>query len=63
MNPLKGEIVVLVYKFFESTEDVDIQCKIDKLKAQGFSAKETTKIMTSLFDVDKKTVYNYFTES
>lgn len=63
INPLKGEIVVLVYKFFESTEDVDIQCKIDKLKAQGFSAKETTKIMTSLFDVDKKTVYNYFTES
>ncbi|MDD3238435.1 MAG: 16S rRNA (cytidine(1402)-2'-O)-methyltransferase [Candidatus Gastranaerophilales bacterium] len=53
-NVLKGEIVGMIYK--EKTHDVDYSElfeKVSLLKKEDFSDKDITKILVSLFDVNK----------
>ena len=57
-NTLKGEIVGLI--FAQKTDDYsesELKEKIKVLKEQGFSAKDSVKIITGLFEVNKNKVY------
>ncbi len=57
-NVLKGEIVVMVYPESEAgLEDSELIDKIKKLKKEGFSDKDISKIISSLFDANKNKVY------
>ena len=57
-NVLKGEIVAMVYPQLESEpEDADLVKQIKKLKSEGFSDKDISKIISTLFDVNKNKVY------
>lgn len=57
-NPLKGEIVVMVFAAskLQSTDD-DLMKKIKLLKDEGFSPKEISKIISKLFDENKNHIY------
>ncbi len=61
----KGEIVVMVHKNTETTTNADekeIIEKIKNLKEKGFSTKDISVILSSLYDFNKKTVYNLCNE-
>ncbi len=63
-NPLKGEIVAMVFaEVAENTEDSELLNNIKKLKEQGFSQKDIAKIISTLFDVNKNKVYKLAMES
>lgn len=53
---LKGEIVAMLYPD-ESVNDIDLSDKIAKLKSLNFKDKEISKILSSLYDVNKNDVY------
>ncbi|HNW26330.1 MAG TPA: 16S rRNA (cytidine(1402)-2'-O)-methyltransferase [Candidatus Gastranaerophilaceae bacterium] len=57
-NPLKGEIVVMVYKK-ESTEfcQTEILEKIELLKRKKFGAKDISTILAELYDLNKNDIY------
>lgn len=57
-NQPKGEIVVMLYKQ-ETTnnEDTDFDKEIKILMDKGFSAKDVSVILSSLFNVNKNTIY------
>lgn len=57
-NPLKGEIVVMIYArdAVNITED-ELQKKINLLKAEGFSQKDITKIISGLYGENKNKIY------
>jgi 16S rRNA (cytidine1402-2'-O)-methyltransferase len=57
-NPLKGEIVVMVYA--DENVDLDSQEIIDKikiLKEEGFSPKDISKIISKLYGENKNKIY------
>ena len=57
-RPLKGEIVAMIYaQNEEKTDTAELKEKINVLKKAGFSNKDITKIITGLYNTDKKTVY------
>lgn len=57
-NPPKGEIVVMLYKKPEEDfKEADLDDKIKILTAKGFSAKDISTILSSLFNVNKNNVY------
>ena len=53
---VKGEFVFVVHKK-EIKEDFDYTEKAQKLLKYGFSAKDTSKIISTLFDIPKNEVY------
>lgn len=66
-HPPKGEIAVLLYKKETSTQDnqdkTEFDEKIKILTDKGFSAKDVSIILSSLFDVNKNTIYKKITEN
>jgi len=63
-HPPKGEIVVMLYRT-ESTEqnESELDEKIKLLTQKGFSAKDISIILSSLYNVNKNTVYKRVTEN
>lgn len=59
-NTLKGEIVAMVLKK-ENKTDVELKDKIEKLKQKGFSSKDISVILSTLYDVNKNDVYKIVT--
>ncbi len=58
-NPLKGEIVVMVFaKEQQDFDEEDLAEKIEILKSEGFSQKDITRIITKLFGINKNKIYN-----
>ena len=55
-NTLKGEIVALLHKDIQNDE-LDIDVKIEKLKKLNLKDKEISLILSTLYDVNKNTVY------
>jgi len=55
-NTLKGEIVALLHKDIQNDE-LDIDIKIEKLKKLNLKDKEISLILSTLYDVNKNTVY------
>ena len=55
-NPLKGEIVAMLYKSDENCE-IEIDEKIKKLKQLNFKDKEIASILSTLYDINKNSVY------
>ena len=55
-NTLKGEIVGLVFRD-SSNENIDVQDKISKLKAKGYSAKDISVIISQLYELNKNDIY------
>ncbi len=63
-NPLKGEIVVMV--FADENEDLDSQEIIEKikiLKEEGFSPKDISKIISKLYGENKNKIYKLVLEN
>ena len=61
----KGELVVMVHKNIETTisaDEKEINEKIKILKEKGFSTKDISTILSSLYGFNKKTVYNLCNE-
>ena len=57
-NPLKGEIVAMLYaQNNEKTCEVDVLKIAQKLLKEGFSNKDTVKIMVSLYGLKKNDIY------
>lgn len=57
-NILKGEIVVMVYaQPLMDIEESNLTEKIKKLKNEGFSDKDISKIISALYNVNKNKVY------
>ena len=62
-NPLKGEIVVMLYKIAEKELDPEeILKKITILKSKNYSSKDISIIISSLFDINKNKVYKLVSE-
>lgn len=62
-NPLKGEIVAMI--FASETNDVsddELLKKISLLKEEGFSQKDISKIISKLYEVNKNKVYKMVLE-
>ncbi len=63
-HPPKGEIAVLLYKKETSTQDkTEFDERIKILTDKGFSAKDISIILSSLFDVNKNTIYKKINEN
>lgn len=62
-NILKGEIVGLVFRDNSSHADIDIEEKINTLKAKNFKAKEISVILSELYGFNKNDVYKKVLES
>ena len=56
---IKGEIVTLVHKSTEHAEISDYNDKIAALKRKNFSDKDISVILSTLYDLNKNTVYSY----
>ena len=56
-NPLKGEIVGMVYAQNAKHDISDFDEKIEKLKKKNFGAKEISIILSELYDISKNEVY------
>lgn len=54
---VKGELVVLVFKQIEKEDTADIEDKIKLLISKGFKAKEISIILSSLYNLNKNSVY------
>ncbi len=58
-NPLKGEISVMVFaQEKQDLNDGELLKKIEILSQEGFSRKDTTKIIAKLFGISKNRIYN-----
>ncbi len=53
---IKGEIVCMVYAD-ENTQDNDLDSKIKALKSKGFRDKDISVILSTLFNLNKNSVY------
>lgn len=59
-NPLKGEIVAMIFASEkEGFDNEELKNKVDILKREGFGAKDITKILTKLFGLNKNEVYKF----
>ena len=57
-NPPKGEIVVMLYKKAIAEEvQTDIKKHIKALQAKGFSTKDISVILSTIFDLNKNEIY------
>ena len=56
-NPLKGEIVGMIYAQNAKHDISDFDEKIEKLKKKKFGAKEISIILSELYDINKNEVY------
>lgn len=56
-NPIKGEIVGIIFKEKQTENDIDIEDKIDILKSKGFKAKDISIILSELYELNKNDVY------
>ena len=56
-NTLKGEIVGLVFREENKSDDIDIDEKIAVLKLKNFKAKEISIILSELYGLNKNDVY------
>lgn len=56
-NTLKGEIAGLVFREKTSSQEIDIDEKISKLKNKGFKAKEISIILSELYNMNKNDIY------
>ncbi|MCD7779337.1 MAG: 16S rRNA (cytidine(1402)-2'-O)-methyltransferase [Candidatus Gastranaerophilales bacterium] len=57
-NPLKGEIAAMIFaKDNLNISDDEIIQKIEKLKEEGFSPKDISKIISKLFNENKNKIY------
>lgn len=56
-NPLKGEIVGMVYAQNTKHDISDLDEKIEKLKKKNFGAKDISIILSELYDISKNEVY------
>jgi 16S rRNA (cytidine1402-2'-O)-methyltransferase len=57
-NPLKGEIVVMIYAKEENNlQDEEILEKINLLREEGFSQKDISKIISKLYNINKNKIY------
>lgn len=56
-NTLKGEIVGLVFRDENKSDDIDIDEKISILKLKNFKAKEISIILSELYGLNKNDVY------
>lgn len=56
-NTLKGEIVGLVFRDENKSDDIDINEKIWILKSKSFKAKEISIILSELYGLNKNDVY------
>ena len=56
---LKGEIVAMIHADSpsENPDETELSQKIEKLEKAGFSAKDTSKILSTLFDFPKNKIY------
>ena len=58
-NPPKGEIALMLYKKPQNTvQETDIINKIKVLQGKGFSTKDISVILSTLYNINKNTVYN-----
>ncbi len=55
-NTLKGEIAGIVFRD-SSNNNMDVQDKISKLKAKGYSAKDISVIISQLYELNKNDIY------
>ena len=53
---IKGEIVCILYAD-EAQQDADINYKIEELRAKGFSDKDISVILSTLFKINKNDIY------
>lgn len=56
-NVLKGEIVGIVFREKNNSDDIVINEKIEILKSKGFKAKEISVILSELYNINKNDVY------
>lgn len=56
-NPPKGEIAVAIIGEVKNDSDIDLNEQILKLSSQGYSVNDISKILSTLFEVSKKEVY------
>lgn len=56
-NPPKGEVAVAIISEAQNDSDIDINEQILKLSTQGYSVNDISKILSTLFEVSKKEVY------
>ena len=56
-NPLKGEVVGMIYKSYEKENVAEIKEKITLLKGKNFKAKEISTILSALYSYSKNDVY------
>ncbi len=56
-NPPRGEIAVAIIGEAQNDSDIDLNEQILKLNSQGYSVNDISKILSTLFDVSKKEVY------
>lgn len=56
-NPLKGEIVALVFREESTNNEIDIEEKISVLKSKNFKAKEISIILSELYNLNKNDIY------
>ena len=56
-NPPRGEIAVAIIGEAQNDSDIDLNEQILKLNLQGYSVNDISKILSTLFDVSKKEVY------
>ena len=54
---VKGEITLILHKKMESKEDFDFSSQAEKLLKNGYSAKDTSKILSLIFDIPKNEIY------
>ena len=54
---VKGEFVLILHKSSNQKEDVPYEEYAEKLMKKGYSAKDTSIIISTLFDVNKNEVY------
>lgn len=56
-NPMKGEIVAMVFRDDTTSDEIDLDEKINILKSKNFKAKEISTILSSLYNLNKNEVY------
>lgn len=56
-STVKGEFVCMIFADKKSDENCDIEDKIQRLKDNGYSAKDISLILSLLFGVNKNEVY------
>ncbi len=60
---LKGEITLIIHKNNEKKEDFEFLSSATKLLNDGFSAKDTAKILSLLFGLPKNEIYKKIVEN